>query len=83
MITQALNHILASSLKLEKWYNKLTEYKKAGLVRSALRRRVFAEIYQMLKKGEYHYGRHAPLHEAKMNSYRKFLKEREALVKTV
>jgi hypothetical protein len=30
---------------------RLSEYKKAGLVRTGLRRRVLAEIYQMVKKG--------------------------------
>jgi hypothetical protein len=29
--------------------DRLSEYKKAGIVRNGLRRRVFAEIYQMLK----------------------------------
>jgi transposase len=57
LITQSLNHVLDASKKLREWYRRLSEYKKAGLVRSGLRRRVFAEIYQMLKKGEYHYGR--------------------------
>jgi hypothetical protein len=44
-------------------------------VRTGLRRRVFAEIYQMLKKGEYHYGRDAAKHEAKMYQYRRLLKK--------
>ncbi|MDR1211542.1 MAG: IS110 family transposase, partial [Spirochaetaceae bacterium] len=50
-----------------------SEYKKAGLVRTGLRRRVFAELYQMLKKQEYHYGRDPERHEAKMEQYRRFL----------
>jgi hypothetical protein len=29
---------------------------------------VFAEIFQMLKKQEYHYGREAEKHEMKMSS---------------
>jgi hypothetical protein len=37
-------------MKLRKWYDRLSEYKKAGLVRTGLRRRGFAEIYQMFKK---------------------------------
>ena len=52
-----------------------------GLVRTGLRRRVFAEMYQMLKKGEYHYGRDARLHEAKISQYKKFLEKRKNLVK--
>jgi hypothetical protein len=51
----------------------LCEYKKAGLVRTGLRRRVLAEIYQMLKKREYHYGRDPVNHEGKMAAYRRFL----------
>jgi transposase len=57
LLTQSLNHVMSGSLKLRKWYERLCEYKKAGLVRTGLRRRVLAELYQMLKKGEYHYGR--------------------------
>jgi hypothetical protein len=36
---------------------------------------VLAEIYQMLKKGEYHYGRDAVKHKAKMAQYRRFLEK--------
>jgi transposase len=69
LITQSLNHVLKASPKLNEWYNRLTRYKKAGLVRTGLRRRVFAEMYQMLKKGEYHYGREDDKHEAKLLQY--------------
>jgi transposase len=82
LITQSLNHVLDSSPKLKEWYTRLTQYKKAGLVRTGLRRRVFAEIYQMLKKGEYHYGREAEKHETKIRQYRNFLKKRKNLLKT-
>jgi transposase len=79
LVTQSLNHVLDSSLKLRDWYRRLTENKKAGLVRTALRRRVFAEIYQMLKKGEYHYGREQHKHEEKMRQYQQFLaKQKES-----
>jgi hypothetical protein len=53
----------------------LTRHKKPGLVRTGLRRRVFAEMYQMLKKGEYHYGREERIHEAKIRQYERFLKK--------
>jgi hypothetical protein len=36
-------------------------------------RQVFAEIYQMLKKGEYHYGRDLLNHTGKMKEYQRFL----------
>ena len=75
LLTQSLNHVMAASPKLLSWYEELAEYKKPGLVRTGLRRRVFAEIYQMLKKGEYHYGREALKHEAKMAQYRRFLEK--------
>ena len=80
LLTQPLGHMLAASQKLNRWYTRLTAYKKAGLVRSGLRRKVFAEIYQMLKKGEYHYARDQKNHEAKMLQYRKFLEKRKILL---
>jgi len=79
LLTQSLTHVLSASQKLSNWYDRLTELKKRGLVRTGLRRRVFAEIFQMLKKGEYHYGRVARLHEAKMLHYQRFLKKRKIL----
>jgi hypothetical protein len=63
-------------LKLKAWYERLCEYKKAGLVRTGLRRRILAEIYQMLKKGEYHYGMDEGNHEKKMVQYRRFLEKK-------
>jgi transposase len=77
LLTQSLNHALSGSLKLNRWYERLVEYKKRGLVRTGLRRRVFAEIYQMLKKGEYHYGRDPQRHNLKMAHYRSFLEKQK------
>jgi len=81
-LTQILNHVLDASPKLNRWYQRLTQYKKAGSVRTGLRRRVFAEIYQMLKKGEYHYGRDPKNHEEKMEHYKKFLEKRKNILKS-
>jgi hypothetical protein len=40
-------------------------------------------MYQMLKKGEYHYDMDAHNHEAKMTQYRKFIEKKGAdLAKT-
>jgi transposase len=78
LLTQSLHHVLGASPKLRRWYERLSEYKKAGLVRTGLRRRVFAEIYQMLKKQEYHYGRDLEKHEAKMAQYVLFLKSQNS-----
>ena len=82
LLTQSLNHVLDASQKLNKWYSRLTQYKKAGSVRTALRRRVLAEIYQMLKKGEYHYARNPENHEKKLHLYRKFLEKRKILLES-
>jgi len=82
LITQILNHVLDASPKLDRWYTRLTQYKKAGSVRTGLRRRVFAEIYQMLKKGEYHYGRDSKKHEEKMRQYKRFLEKGKNLLKS-
>ena len=81
-LTQILNHVLDASPKLDRWYSKLTQYKKAGSVRTGLRRKVFAEIYQMLKKGEYHYGRDPKNHKEKIEHYKKFLEKRKKYLKS-
>jgi hypothetical protein len=85
LLTQSLIHVLNASPKLHRWYERLCEYKKPGLVRTGLRRRVFAEIFQMLKKGEYHYGRDIKNHEAKMVQYRRFLEKtkNDAILKKI
>ena len=82
LLTQSLNHVLDASPKLNRLYYELIKHKKPGLVRAGLRRRVFAEIYQMLKKGEYHYARDARNHESKLLQYRRFLKKRKILLES-
>jgi transposase len=82
LLTQSLTHVLDASHKLRRWYDHLCEYKKPGLVRSGLRRKVFAEMYQMLKKGEYHYARDTLKHEAKVKQYKRFLIKRRNLLKS-
>jgi len=77
LLTQSLNHVLDASLKLRRWYDRLCEYKKPGLVRTGLRRRVLSEIFQMLKKGEYHYSRDVKNHDAKLCQYRRFLEKQK------
>jgi hypothetical protein len=42
----------------------------------ALCRRVFTELYQMLKKEEYHWYYNPHLHEKKMNEYRRLLEKK-------
>jgi len=53
----------------------VTEYKPKGKARMAICRKVFTEIFQMLKKGEYHYCRDPENHRKKMDAYLKFLKK--------
>jgi len=77
LLAQSLNHVLDASPKLARWYERLCGYKKPGMVRTGLRRRIFAEIYQMLKKGEYHYGRDIVKHKAKMTQYQNFLEKQK------
>ena len=76
LLTQSLNHFRDSNIKLRRWYDKKSEYiHKKGKIRMALCRRVFTEIYQMLKKGEYHHYRDQYNHEQKMEDYNRFLKK--------
>jgi hypothetical protein len=77
LLTQGLNHVLNAIPKLNRRHERLAEYKEAGLVRTGLRRRVFAEIYQMLKKEDHRYGMEAQKHEVKMSQYLAFLKKHE------
>jgi hypothetical protein len=42
LLTQSLNQVMNASGKLRRWHERLCEYKKAGLVRTGLRRRVWA-----------------------------------------
>ena len=80
LITQSLTHMLNASRRLSRWYENQTAYKKKGLVRTGLRRKVFTEIYKMLVKGEYHYARDENNHRTKMCQYRNFLKKRNFLL---
>ncbi|MDR0910709.1 MAG: IS110 family transposase [Spirochaetaceae bacterium] len=73
LLSQSLNHFRDSNKKLAVWYTRLSVYKKKGVIRMALCRRVFAEIYQMMKKGENHYFRNPVLHEKKIAQYKAFL----------
>jgi transposase len=75
LLTQSLNHFRDSNPKLKRWHDKAipAHNKSKGKIRMALCRRVFAEIYQMLKKEEYHYFRNKRLHKKKMDEYYKFL----------
>ncbi len=73
LLSQALNHYRDASPNVKRWYDRLRIYKKAGVVRMGLCRRMITEIYQMLKKEEYHYFRDKSNHTKKMDEYCKFL----------
>ena len=77
LLSQSLNHFRDSNPKLHRWYERLSQYKKKGLVRMGLCRRVISEIYQMLKKDEYHYCRDAANHTKKMSEYMSFLESNQ------
>ena len=73
LISQSLNHFRDDNEKLCRFYERAKIYKKKGIIRMALCRRVITEIYQMLKKQEYHYFCNPVLHNKKLSEYRKFL----------
>jgi transposase len=76
LLSQALNHYRDTSPYARAWYERLRQYKKPGVVRMGLCRKMICELYQMLKKGEYHYFRDPLNHRAKMEEYFKLLEER-------
>ena len=57
LLSQALNYYRDANPSAKRWNDRLRQYKKAGVVRMGLCRRMTTEIYQMLKKEEYHYFR--------------------------
>ena len=76
LLSQSLNHFRDSNEKLNRWYRKKVEIEKHknGKIRMGLCRKVFTEIYQMLKKEEYHYWRDEVNHKKKMGEYDNLLK---------
>lgn len=75
LLSQSLNHFRDSDLRLNKWYEKKVniEKHKKGKIRMGLCRKVFTQIYQMLKKNEYHYHIDKKNHDRKMREYRQLL----------
>jgi transposase len=80
LLSQSLNHFRDENKKLNQWHEKMKIFKKKGIIRMALCRKVITEIYQMLKKEEYHYFRNPVLHEKKMAEYRKFLQKEKGII---
>lgn len=77
LLSQSLNHFRDHNKKLSRWYIKKVEIQKQkkGKIRMALCRRVFSEIYQMLKKEEYHYWTDKVNHRKKMREYERLLEK--------
>jgi transposase len=77
LLSQSLNHFRDGNPKIHTWYDKLVNKnrKRVGIVRMAICRRVFTELYQMLKKEEYHWYRDEKNHTWKMEQYRHFLEK--------
>lgn len=79
LISQSLNHFRDSNPRVRKWYDEKVEQKKPkGKIRMAICRKVFTEIYQMLKKKEYHYYRDEKNHLSKIEKYKRFLNNYKA-----
>lgn len=80
LVSQSLNHFRDANPKLNSWYTRKEEHhKRKGKLRMGLCRKVFAEIYHMLDKHEYHYFRNVELHTKKMNEYYTFLEENQVI----
>ncbi len=84
LLSQSLNHFRDSNLKLNRWYDKKVNIQgnKKGKIRMAICRKVFAEIYQMLKKKEYHYFTDEENHNKKMREYNTFLEKNKIFKKS-
>ena len=74
LLSQSLNHFRDNNKILNQFYERSKLGKKKGVVRMALCRKVITQVYQMLKKQEYHYFCNPVLHEKKLTEYKRFLK---------
>ena len=79
-LSQSLNHFRDSNRNLCNFYERAIVMKKKGIVRMALCRKVITQIYQMLKKQEYHYFHNPVLHGKKMAEYKKFLEKENIFI---
>lgn len=81
-ISQSLNHFRDNDPRLRGWNDKLNSFNKPkGKIRMGLCRKVFAQIYQMLKKEEYHWYRDSENHKKKMMEYDRFLEKNSLLLR--
>lgn len=75
LLTQGYMHFKNNHPDLNAWIARKEGQKRKGLIRMAIMRKVITQLYQMLKKGEYHYHRNEKLHTQKMREYCNFLKK--------
>jgi len=80
LIIQSIIHFRETNPRTKEWYTKNLNHKSKGKIRMAIGRRILTEIFQMLKKKEYHYWRDIKNHKFKMNQYRNFLKKNGILI---
>lgn len=73
LLTQSVLHFRQADPHLNNWYTTKGKAKGKGKMRMAVMRKIFTQIYHMLKKEEYHWQRDAMNHERKMKAYDKFL----------
>lgn len=83
LLSQSLNHFRDANPKLKRWYDKMESTHKKEKLRMALCRKVFTEIYQLLKKNEYHYYRDEEFHRKKMEVYYNLLEKRGVIFQKV
>lgn len=74
LLIQGVVHFKAAYPALAAWSESLVQRKKgAGKIRMGVVRKVITQIYQMLKKDEYHRFRNASLHAEKMGAFDKHI----------
>lgn len=70
LLIQGVTHFKTAHPALANWHAQMMQRKKSkGKVRIAICRKVICQIYQMLRKGEYHYHSNEILHKVKMRAY--------------
>ena len=72
--------IIGIDLHSDRFNYCIIEPGEEGKIPMAILRRVMAEIYLMLEKGEYHYFREEDKHLKKMSEFRNFLNKNGILI---
>lgn len=80
LLTQGYTHFKNDHPGLNSWISQKEGHKRKGLIRMAIMRKVITQLYQMLKKEEYHYYRNEKLHAQKMREYCNILKKNGLII---